>query len=286
MAKRSTKTFDSKKSFEEENETLPATVTEYEFAPIDSLSDKASTPIAGEYALTINYNGISDAVMMISPDHLDDFLIGFTLTHGIIEHPSQIRQTSVSVSGGHLSADITLSPRAEWSLKRRRKLLMGNSGCGLCGEEALEHILEDLTTLPPSILPQPQVFNDFRLKLTAFQSSVNSSGARHAAFYCSANGEVLLCREDIGRHNALDKLIGAMTNCKESDNGFVVLTSRCGLELVQKAVKAKISTLVTLSSPTTMAVDWARTYQLNLIHLPHHSTPRVYSGNAIKNATD
>lgn len=284
--KRVSNTFDSQSTSEVPNERLPETVTEYHFAPIDSLNDIELNPIAGEYPLSINYNGISDAVMMVSPDHLEDFLMGFSITRGVIDHPSQVRQVSVNVKGGQLSGNIMLSPRAEWSLKQQRRLMMGSSGCGICGEEALDYLLGDLPLLPASELPQPRVFTNLRQKLTAFQSSVHSSGARHAAFYCSADGDVSLCREDIGRHNALDKLIGAMTNHTVAENGFVVLTSRCGLELVQKAVKAKISTLVTLSSPTSMAVDWARSYRLNLIHLPHHSTPRVYSGPANLNAAD
>lgn len=259
-------------------QALPAAVTEYTYVCLDTEGEAVANPVPGEYALSINYNGVNDSVMMVSPDHLEDFLIGYSLTHNIINHPEQIRQLSVDSIKRKLIANIELSPRADWSLKQKRRLGLGTSGCGLCGEEALEYLLNDLPQLSANPLPSADVFCDLRSKLTAYQSSVHSSGARHAAFYVSPLGQVELCREDIGRHNALDKLIGALAQASVESAGFVVVTSRCGLELVQKAIRAKITTLVTLSAPTSMAVDWARQYQLNLIHLPHHSSPRVYSG--------
>ena len=102
--------------------------------------------------------------------------------------------------------------------------------------------------------------------------------ALHAALFIDASGEIRLCREDIGRHNALDKLIGALLNAGiDGRQGFTVVTSRCSLELIHKALRAGIGTLVSLSAPTTLSVQWARQHNLNLIHLPQHSAPRVYS---------
>lgn len=100
----------------------------------------------------------------------------------------------------------------------------------------------------------------------------------HAALYVNEAGNVALCREDIGRHNALDKLIGAIIGAKiDPQRGFVVMTSRCSLELIHKAVRAKIATLVTLSAPTALTVQWARRHHLNLIHLPKEGAARLYS---------
>ena len=105
-----------------------------------------------------------------------------------------------------------------------------------------------------------------------------SSGALHAALYFDTNGSALLCREDIGRHNALDKLIGAMQHAQiDARCGFTVVTSRCSLELIHKAVRAKFGTLVSLSAPTALTVQWALKHRLNLIHVPHRSAPRIYS---------
>ncbi|MNT15177.1 formate dehydrogenase accessory protein [compost metagenome] len=117
-----------------------------------------------------------------------------------------------------------------------------------------------------------------RERIDAFQPLGQHCGAVHAALFMNAQGELLLGREDIGRHNALDKLIGALLReGLDPRAGFAVVTSRCSLELIHKAVRAGLSTLVSLSAPTTLTVEWARRHRLNLIHLPHHSAPRVYS---------
>jgi len=105
-----------------------------------------------------------------------------------------------------------------------------------------------------------------------------SSGALHAALYFDEQGEVRLCQEDIGRHNALDKLIGALLQAGiDGSQGFTVVTSRCSLELIHKAVRARLGTLVSLSAPTALTVQWANKHRLNLIHVPHRNAPRIYS---------
>ncbi|MEL0028612.1 MAG: formate dehydrogenase accessory sulfurtransferase FdhD, partial [Perlucidibaca sp.] len=151
-------------------------------------------------------------------------------------------------------------------------------GCGVCGVEALAQALPELMPLPPAPVPGVQLFANLRERVAGAQRSAKHSGALHAALYVDAQGEIVLCREDIGRHNALDKLIGALSRAGlAAREGMVVVTSRCSLELIHKAVRAGVGTLVSLSAPTALTVRWARRCRLNLVHVPHHSPPRLYS---------
>jgi FdhD protein len=126
-----------------------------------------------------------------------------------------------------------------------------------------------------------------RQRIDAFQPLGQHCGAVHAALFMDRDGELLLGREDIGRHNALDKLIGALIRQRiDTTGGLAIVTSRCSLELIQKVLRAGIQTLVSLSAPTGLAVQWARKHNLNLIHLPKHSAPRVYSPAAESNSRD
>ncbi|WP_375055148.1 formate dehydrogenase accessory sulfurtransferase FdhD [Zobellella sp. DQSA1] len=237
-----------------------------------------SSALASETALAISYNGISQAVMMVTPGHLEDFVNGFSLSNDIVHSLNEIHDITLSESDGSRHAAVTLSNRAFWALKKYRRRLAGTSGCGICGVEAIEQALPRLTPLRPVPPPPAARLHDLRRHIREVQQLAQGSGALHAALYVDPEGVVRLCREDIGRHNALDKLIGAMAQARINPReGFVAITSRCGLELVQKAVRARFGTLISLSAPTAMTVQWARRHKLNLIHLPHRSPPRLYS---------
>lgn len=238
----------------------------------------AATVLAEESALAISYNGISHAVMMVSPGDLEDFVRGFSLSNGLVDAIDEIYDIHLSGNGAARHAEVQISSRAFWALKQQRRQQAGTSGCGLCGVEALEQALPQLPNLPASALPPASHLLELRQRIAAVQHQARSSGALHAALFIDTQGAVRLCREDIGRHNALDKLIGALAQSGlQASAGFAVVTSRCSLELLHKAVRAGLATLVSLSAPTALTVDWARRHRLNLIHLPHHSGPRVYS---------
>lgn len=257
---------------------LHASVAGYAYAELQGTPTMGQTSLAGEAALAISYNGINQAVMMVSPGELEDFVHGFSLGAGLIESIDDIYDIQLSGTGAALHAEVQISSRAFWALKQQRRQLAGNSSCGLCGVAALEQALPDLPLLPASPLPPAAHLYELRQRIAAVQHQARSSGALHAALFVDGAGAIRLCREDIGRHNALDKLIGALKRQElDGNRGFAVVTSRCSLELLHKAVRAGIGTLVSLSAPTALTVDWARRQQLNLIHLPHHSAPRVYS---------
>ncbi|PNG45121.1 formate dehydrogenase accessory protein FdhD [Pseudomonas asplenii] len=255
----------------------PAASQTYSYSDLPR-EESASTALAEEVALAIAYNGINQAVMLVTPTDLEDFIVGFSLGSGIIIDASDIYDLQLTGAGSAQYAQVTIANRAFWNLKQQRRQMAGTSGCGLCGVEAVEQALPDLKVLPGAPLPPIEWLDGLRQRISAFQPLGQYCGAVHAAVFMNASGELLLGREDIGRHNALDKLIGGLIRQKIStDGGLAIVTSRCSLELIQKVLRAGIQTLVSLSAPTGLAVQWARRHNLNLIHLPQKSAPRVYS---------
>ncbi|WP_191490045.1 formate dehydrogenase accessory sulfurtransferase FdhD [Pseudomonas sp. FEN] len=255
----------------------PAASQNYQYSDLGR-SESAETALAEEVALAIAYNGISQAVMLVTPTDLEDFIVGFSIGSGIIADASEIYDLKLSGNGSAQYAQVEIASRAFWNLKQQRRQLAGTSGCGLCGVEALEQALPELKVLPGAPLPPVAWLDDLRQRISAFQPLGQYSGAVHAALFMNDQGELLLGREDIGRHNALDKLIGALIRQNiPTRGGLAIVTSRCSLELIQKVLRAGIQTLVSLSSPTGLALQWARRHNLNLIHLPQKNAPRVYS---------
>ncbi|CAM3251232.1 FdhD protein [Pseudomonas gessardii] len=255
----------------------PAASQSYQYCNLDH-TELASTALAEEVALAIAYNDINQAVMLVTPTDLEDFIVGFSLGSGIISDISDLYDLQLSGAGAAQYAQVQISSRAFWNLKQQRRQLAGTSGCGLCGVQALEQALPDLKVLPGAPLPPAAWLEGLRQRISAFQPLGQYSGAVHAAVFMDNQGELLLGREDIGRHNALDKLIGALVRQRiPTAGGVAIVTSRCSLELIQKVLRAGIQTLVSLSSPTGLALQWARRHNLNLIHLPQKSAPRVYS---------
>ncbi|WP_312374165.1 formate dehydrogenase accessory sulfurtransferase FdhD [Stutzerimonas nitrititolerans] len=248
-----------------------------QFQPLGQ-SQLEPVELAEECALAIAYNGLSQAVMMVSPIDLEDFVVGFSLGSGIVESAQDIYDIRIGGTGSGRHAEVEIANRAFWKLKQQRRQLPGNASCGLCGVEALEQALPQLPVMPVAALPPAHWLQDLRQRIDGFQPLGQSCGAVHAALFIDARGELLLSREDIGRHNALDKLIGALKrNGHEVAGGVAVVTSRCSLELIHKVQRAGIPTLVSLSAPTSLAASWARQHNLNLIHLPRNGPPRVYS---------
>ncbi len=224
--------------------------------------------LAEEAPVALVYNGISHAVMMASPADLEDFALGFSLSEGIVETAAEIGEIQPVVLETGIEIRIALSGRAEWRLKDRRRNLTGRTGCGICGVDSLEQ----------AIRPMTPIVSDLRIGMDAVyraldqlpQEQPHNRAARslHAAAFCDADGRIRLLREDIGRHNALDKLIGALvTAAVDPAGGFALITSRCSVEMVQKAVVARIPVLVAVSAPTLMAKRLAEANGLTLVAL-------------------
>lgn len=238
--------------------------------------------LAREVAVAFCYNGINHGVMMASPEALEDFAYGFSLSAGVINQCFQIVDLEVEHNKDSVLLHITLNQRALSALRTSRRAMAGTSGCGLCGVEALSQALaapERPIANGFSDLPPAAHFSRLRQRFQTAQQHRQSSGAMHGAIYVDEVGETRICREDIGRHNALDKLIGAcLREGLDMRAGFVAVTSRCSLELIQKSLRAGVGTLVCLASPSDMAVRWARQYHLNLLHQPAQGRARLFSG--------
>lgn len=262
----------------------------YCLASDDTECTEVSQLLAPEIAVGISYNGLNHAVMMATPEDLEDFALGFSFTSGIVDQREQILDVEMASVEEGVLLEITLSQRALSRLKQQRRNLAGSSGCGLCGVEALSQVLsidgvaeEKLSCDFFSPLPPIPHLSELRGRFLAAQKNRQLRGAMHCALYVDQSGETVLCREDIGRHNALDKLLGAcLVEGVDIRRGFVAITSRCSLELIQKSVRAGVGTLVSLSSPSDISVRWARRYRLNLLHQPANDAPRIYSGSDIQ----
>lgn len=214
--------------------------------------------LAEEVPVALVFNGISHAVMLASPGDLADFALGFALTEGLLESPQELYGVdAVAVEGG-IELRLQVAAACEWRLKERRRSLAGRTGCGLCGTDSLQQVRRALppvraVQVPLAALVQAQA------ALRAHQAVQQLTGATHAAAWCGADGQVLQVREDIGRHNALDKLIGALVReGADTTQGFALITSRASFEMVQKCAAAGIGVLAAVSAPTTLAVDTAR----------------------------
>ncbi|WP_034832182.1 formate dehydrogenase accessory sulfurtransferase FdhD [Endozoicomonas numazuensis] len=241
-------------------------------------SGALSSPLPDEVAVSLSYNGISHAVMVASENDLKDFALGFTLSEGLVSHPDHIYSVSRSQVDLGFVLEVEIAQRDFQNLKKQRRSLQGRSGCGLCGHESLESTFTPLAVLPGARLPPAEHLHEIRQRIRDWQPLGAGSGALHAAALLSPSGEITLCREDIGRHNALDKLLGsAIKQSIDLSSSCIVMTSRCSIELVRKAIRCRLGTLVTLATPSSLSVLTARTHHLNLIHISRQGEARLYS---------
>lgn len=240
---------------------------------------QAEDVIAEEVPVALVYNGLSHAVMLTTPRELEDFALGFSLSEGIVGNPSELYDMEVVEHTGGTEVRMQLSSERFAALREHRRALAGRTGCGLCGIESLEQMVSRKV---PSVLAKGVVavgaLQRAQAELQAMQHLFNLTGAVHGAAWCRFDGSVVLVREDVGRHNALDKLIGAVaTQGLAFDEGFVLMTSRASYEIVQKAVAVGIAVVAAVSAPTGMAVRIAQAAGLTLIGFTRGNRHSVYS---------
>ncbi len=235
----------------------------YDVGPVGPAEMRA---VAEEIPVEIAFGGVPFAVMMATPSDLEDFVYGFALTEGVIERASDILAVEISIGKAEARVSVSLQGPAMSAHLARRRALAGRTGCGLCG-------LEDFSQLRPiparARAPRkiaPPAIGAAVKNIDAHQPLNQLTHAAHAAAWCGRDGAIRLAREDVGRHNALDKLVGALIReDADADDGFILITSRCSYEMVVKSARFGARTLVAVSAPTSFALEIAETAGIELV---------------------
>ena len=268
----------SKQNRDPHSSPLPAGIVELSVHRPPHITDATPDFLAEEVPVALVYNGISHVVMMASPKDLELFAIGFSLSEGIIEHPQDIYGMDVVQACNGLEVQIELSSRRFMGLKERRRALAGRTGCGVCGVEQLNDIGK-----PVSPLPFTQTFNLAHLDpalehLNDVQPIGQLSGCTHAAAWVTLSGELAGGHEDVGRHVALDKLLGHRAEADGAwQNGAALVSSRASYEMVQKAAMCGVEILFAVSAATTLAVEVAERCNLTLVGFCKPGRATVYT---------
>ncbi|MTJ80037.1 MAG: formate dehydrogenase accessory sulfurtransferase FdhD [Telmatospirillum sp.] len=246
---------------------------------IDGRGELCQDVLAEEVPVAMVYNGISHAVMLSSPDHLDDLGLGFSLTEGIIGTPSELYDLELDATCQGVEIRMEIAARRFQALKVRRRALAGRTGCGLCGVESLDAVTRVDGRVVARGWPVPAAAVARALPAMQERQTLHRlTGSVHAVAWVSADGRVEALREDVGRHNALDKLIGHLIRGNvDPMTGFALTSSRASYEMVQKAVAAGIGMLVAVSAPTALAVRLAGESGLTLAGFARGNRVVVYS---------
>lgn len=246
------------------------------------LSDQTSTAgdaaIAEEVPVAFVYNTDSFVVVMASPADLEDLAVGFSVTEGIVDRAADVEGIEIVRHSKGIELQMTIPPAAFSRLGARRRALDMRTGCGICGIEALDEVLK----APPTVSSRLSLSHDALWKaaaeLEAMQPVNNETRSVHAAAFADAHGKLLVVREDVGRHNALDKVIGSLARSGvDASRGFLVVTSRASYELVQKTAVAGVSVLAAVSRPTSLAIQLADQAGVTLVGLLRGRSANVYS---------
>jgi FdhD protein len=221
-----------------------------------------------EVAVALQINSAPYTVMMATPANLSDFGIGFVLAEGIVTKRSDIRAVLAMPVESGFAVDIAVDEQALEGARLVRRSIEGRSGCGLCGVENIADVVRVTKPVTTQVHPSAAAILEAAAELPQRQPMNRLNHTVHGAAWVSLTGEIVMVREDVGRHNALDKLIGALAEAgTELSSGFVMMTSRCSFELVQKAATVGIGALVTVSAPTLLALEIARKARMFLASL-------------------
>ncbi len=234
--------------------------------------------IAEEVPVVLVYNGLPHVVMMATPTDLEDFVLGFSLTEELIAAPADLQSVEVVRYGQGIEVQAQVSEGCEAVIGSRTRRLSGRTGCGICGADTIEAVLKRLHPVPAGGVIRPEAVHQAMRELVAHQRLNAAAGAVHGAGWATVDGSVTLAREDVGRHNALDKLIGALRRADtDPAGGFVVVTSRASFEMVQKTTVLGAPLLASISGPTGLAIRVAEQAGLTLVGFVRDDRHTIYT---------
>lgn len=250
--------------------------------------------VSEEVPVALEFNGISHAVMLATPCDLEDFALGFGISEGIFTSAADLYGCDVVDGSLGITVRMDVSSRSFNTLKHRRRTLAGRTGCGVCGVESLAQVVRAVPVIASEAQFQVAAMVKAMQSMRHQQTLNQLTGSMHAAAWCNADGEIAVLREDVGRHNALDKLIGALASAAlATENGFIAVTSRASIEMVQKAATAGVPLMAAISAPTQLAVNTAQLAGMTLVGLVRQddlvmyahpqrivlpAVPRIYQG--------
>jgi FdhD protein len=244
----------------------------------DGASGERTEQVVEETPVALVYNGIPHVVMMATPVDLEDFVLGFSITEELIRKPADLESIQVVRYSRGIEIQAAVSRECEETIASRSRRLTGRTGCGICGADSIAAVLKELRPVGSGPAVAPAAINRAFESLLTHQTLNAASGAVHAAGWASLEGTIELAREDVGRHNALDKLIGALLKRGvEPLSGFVVVTSRASFEMVQKATVLGAPLLAAISGPTGLAVRVAQQAGLTLVGFVRGGRLTVYT---------
>ena len=255
-------------------------VLEIDFVRFDEqATDRDQATVAAEVPVALVYNGRPHVVMMCTPQDLEDFATGFTVTEGIAD-AREIRRVDVVRYSRGIEVQLEIPADAAERLASRGRTMTGRTGCGLCGVEVIEEALRESRPVQSTATFARASLWRAGESLRVHQPLNNRTNAIHAAAWSTSDGEPRVVREDVGRHNAVDKVVGAMARAANGfapSDGFLVVTSRASYELVQKSAAAGIPLLAAVSRPTALAVQLAQEAGITLVGLLRGHTANVYT---------
>ena len=239
---------------------------------------KTNDFLVEEVPIAIEYNGISHAVMLATPSDLEDFALGFSITEEIIQSPDELYDCEIIEEKEGLLLALKISSERLFSLKDRKRSLAGKTGCGLCGLENIKHASRPPEPIRQNIKIEPEIIHNGFHAMEDMQKLKQKTGASHAVAWMNTKGEIILIREDVGRHNALDKIIGALYRTKtDLSDGMILTTSRASYEMIEKTAIAKISAFAARSAPTALAVHMAKKIGIKLIGFVKEKSHVIYT---------